>query len=71
VQQPPAGEAGVASPRRRPGRPPGHPAWNKGLALGETHRKRISIQMKAKWKDPEYKRAVSESMTVGEGCWPF
>ncbi|KAI3428144.1 hypothetical protein D9Q98_006528 [Chlorella vulgaris] len=54
--------------RRGRGRPPGHPAWNKGLPHSETHRKRISIKLKQKWKDPDFKRSVSEAM-LGKPAW--
>lgn len=64
LQQPDAA-AGAAPPRRGPGRPPGIPAWNKGVPHSETHRKRISMKLTQKWKDPEFKRSVSESLTVG------
>ncbi|EFN58238.1 expressed protein [Chlorella variabilis] len=64
----PDAAAGAAPPRRGPGRPPGIPAWNKGVPHSETHRKRISMKLTQKWKDPEFKRSVSESLT-GKQAW--
>ncbi|KAL4858496.1 hypothetical protein ACK3TF_001466 [Chlorella vulgaris] len=66
-QQPDAAVDGQPQRRGR-GRPPGHPAWNKGLPHSETHRKRISIKLKQKWKDPDFKRSVSEAM-LGKPAW--
>lgn len=59
---------GAPAAQRRPGRPPGHPAWNKGVPHSETHRKRISMKLKQKWKDPDFRSSVTESM-LGKEAW--
>jgi hypothetical protein len=57
-----------APPKRGRGRPPGIPAWNKGIAISEAHRKRISLKLQQKWKDPEFKRSVSAGL-AGKSAW--
>ena len=43
-------------------------AWNKGLAVPEAVRSKVSNSMKERWKDPEYRDAVTSSLR-GRPAW--
>lgn len=43
-------------------------AWNKGIAVPEAVRSKVSNSMKERWKDPEYRDAVSSSLR-GRQAW--
>lgn len=43
-------------------------AWNKGVAVPESVRNKVSSSMKKRWKDPEYRDAVSSSLR-GREAW--
>jgi hypothetical protein len=47
-------------PRRRGG-------WNKGVTATPATRKKISRSQKEKWKDPEYREAVTSALKVSGG----
>lgn len=41
--------------RKRRGRPPGIPAWNKNKKMPDSQRQSLSKTMKSKWKDPVFR----------------
>eukprot|EP00887_Chlorella_sp_A99_P006122 scaffold22.g6122.t1 len=51
-----------APPRRRRGRPPGIPAWNKGLPVPDSVRTKISQGQVATWRDADVRRRRTEAM---------
>ncbi|PSC71257.1 spore coat isoform A [Micractinium conductrix] len=63
-----SGSEGGNPARRGRGRPPGHPAWNKGVPMAESTRRQVSQKLKQKWKDPEYRQSVTQAMT-GRQPW--
>ena len=65
--QPPPPELG-AQQRRQRGRPPGIPAWNKGLPMPESTRAKISASQERTWRDAEVRRRRVEAMQ-GASAW--